>query len=131
MEKQYITIGLHDGHLEMQVLVGTRNNKKEAESIAKSSRYHIAYLDKEKLKFKNKNLVIRKEQTDQYQFRICLDESKTHVTDDDYKDISWDEAIQFLINDRNGNISFPFSLESYYYSILEYNPVADFQKEKR
>ncbi|PAE87713.1 hypothetical protein [Shouchella clausii] len=112
--KYYVTIGLHDGGFEMEILVGSAETKVEAERIAKSSKFHIGYLYDDKLVIKGNVLTIKKEQTDRYQFRVCR-EWKPVVSHEDYEDITWAEAVEYLIEEENRAL--PFSLESYYYGI--------------
>ncbi|WP_337078810.1 hypothetical protein [Bacillus subtilis] len=130
MGKYFTTIGLHDGHFEMKILVSSAVTNKEAEKIGKSNRFHIGYLYDDKLILKGETLRITKEETDKYQFRVCRedkylsrvcrDESKLMVSDEDYEDLSWEEAIKYLIEERKATL--PFTLESVYYGVKETHP---------
>lgn len=120
MSKYYTTVGLHDGHFEMEILVdSSAETKKEGEKIGNSGKFHIGYLYEDKLVIKEENLTIKREQTDKYQFRVCR-ESKLVVNHEDYEDITWDEAIKYLIEVENRTL--PFTLESYYFGVFETQP---------
>ena len=113
MSKYFTTVGLHDGKFEMEILVhSSAETKEEAEKIGNSGKFHIGYLYEDKLVIKGETLTITREQTDKYQFRVCR-EWKAVVSDEDYEDFTWDEAIKYLIEEENRTL--PFTLESYYF----------------
>ncbi|MEN0645516.1 hypothetical protein MKY91_20335 [Alkalicoccobacillus gibsonii] len=102
----------------MEVLVNSKSKSEaEAKEIGQQGTYHVAYLSEHELVFKtNKSrvsvLFIRKDEVEKYQFRICR-EDKEKVSAEDYEDITWDEAIKYLVEEENRVL--PISLESYYY----------------
>lgn len=120
LSKYFTTVGLHDGNFEMEILVhSSAETKEEAEKIGNSDRFHIGYLHEDKLIIKGQELVIKKEEMDKYQFRVCR-EWKPVVSGEDYEDITWDEAIKYLVEEEKRTL--PFSLESYYYSVSDTEP---------
>ena len=124
MGKYFTAIGLHDGYFEMEILVDTSaETKEQAKEIANDGNFNIGMLHEDMLVVKGSELVIRKEETNKYQFRICK-EDKVIVSEEDYTEVSWDEAIEYLTEKENREL--PLSLESYYYSVTEENP---FEKE--
>ncbi|MED0649893.1 hypothetical protein P9246_10830 [Aeribacillus pallidus] len=121
MSKYFITVGLHNGNFEMEILVSVSSTKtkEEAEKIGNSDKFHIGYLYDDKLVIKGENLTIKREQTDKYQFRVCR-ECKPLVSHEDYEDLTWDEAIKYLIDEENRSL--PITLESYYFGTFETQP---------
>lgn len=120
MSKYFTTVGLHDGFFEMEILVHSlAETKEESEKIGNSDKFYIGYLYDNKLVIKGENLTIKREQTDKYQFRVCR-EWKPVVSEEDYEDLTWDEAIKYLIEEENRTL--PFTLESYYFRTLETQP---------
>jgi hypothetical protein len=120
MSKYFTTVGLHDGHLEMEILVNSSaETKEEAEKIGNSGKFHIGYLNDDKLIIKGEILTIKREEMDKYQFRICR-EWKPIVSDEDYEELTWDEAIKYLIEEKKETL--PFPLESYYFTAYETQP---------
>ncbi|MGR9635253.1 hypothetical protein ACU82A_30140 [Bacillus cereus] len=120
VSKHFTTVGLHDANFEMEILVHSfAETKEEAEKIGNSDKFNIGYLYEDKLVMKGETLTIKREQTDKYQFRICR-EMKPFVNHEDYEDITWDEAIKYLIEEENRTL--PFTLESYYYATYETQP---------
>ncbi|OTX28531.1 hypothetical protein BK717_28460 [Bacillus thuringiensis serovar malayensis] len=117
VSKYFTTVGLHDGFFEMEILVhSSAETKEEAEKIGNSDKFHIGYLYDDKLVMKGETLTIKREQTDKYQFRVCR-ERKPFVSHEDYEDLTWDEAIKYLIEEENRTL--PFMLESYYFRNIE------------
>lgn len=120
VSKYFTTVGLHDANFEMEILVHSfAETKEESEKIGNSDKFHIGYLYDDKLVMKGETLTIKREQTDKYQFRVCR-ELKPVVSHEDYEDITWDEAIKYLIEEENKTL--PFTLESYYYATYETQP---------
>lgn len=120
MSKYFTTVGLHDGYFEMEILVhSSAKTKEEAAKIGNSDKFHIGYLYDDKLVIKGENLTIKREQTDKYQFRVCR-EWKPLVSHEDYEDLTWDEAIKYLINEEKRSL--PFTLESYSFGTFETQP---------
>ncbi|KLV14955.1 hypothetical protein [Bacillus altitudinis] len=110
MEKRVVIIGLFLGPLEMQVLVGTtRSNEESAIFIKKMTGINVADLFKDRLVFRNADLIIKKEQEDHYQFR-----------NEYLEDISWDDAVKIILDDYGD--SWPITLEGGYYAYEKYNP---------
>ncbi len=118
--KYFTAIGLHDGEFEMEILVSAAETKMKAKEIGESGSFHIGYLYDDKLIIKGETLTIEKEETDKYQFRVCRDESKSVWRPEDYEDLTWDEAIKYLIEERK--VTLPYTLESYYYGVRETHP---------
>ena len=118
IENYYTTIGLHCGLFEMEVLVNsTAESEAEAKEIGQQGKYHIAHLSESELVFRRKKsrvkvLSIQKDEIEKYQFRICK-KDKVKVSAEDYEDLTWDEAIKYLVEEENRVL--PISLESYYY----------------
>lgn len=120
MNKYFTTVGLHDGNFEMEILVHlSAKTKEEAEIIGNSDKFHIGYLYDDKLVIKGEILTIKKEETDKYQIRVCK-EWKPVVSHEDYKELTWDEAIKYLIEEDNRTL--PLTLESYYYGTFDTHP---------
>lgn len=120
MSKYLTTVGLHDGNFEMEILVhSSAETKEEAEKIGNSGKFHIGYLYDDKLIIKGEILTIKREETDKYQFRVCR-EWKPVVSDEDYEDLTWDEAIKYLIEEEKRTL--PFTLESYYFGTYATQP---------
>ncbi|ETT61320.1 hypothetical protein BSK66_27555 [Paenibacillus odorifer] len=123
MNKYFTTVGLHDGNFEMEILVhSSANSNEESKKIGNSGKFHIGYLYEDKLVVKGETLTIKKEETDKYQFRVCR-EWKPVVSYEDYEDLTWDEAIRYLILEENKSL--PFTLESYYYGTFETQPFVE------
>ncbi|MGE1145743.1 hypothetical protein [Bacillus pumilus] len=113
MEKRVVIIGLFLGPLEMQVLVGTTtSNEESAIFIKKMTGINVADLFKDRLVFRNADLIIKKEQEDHYQFR-----------NEYLEDISWDDAVKTILDDYGD--SWPITLEGGYYADEKYNPFSD------
>ncbi|MBY3621242.1 hypothetical protein HGO21_16955 [Acinetobacter sp. CUI P1] len=120
MNEFFTTVGLHDGNFEMEILVhSSANSNEESKKIGNSGKFNIGYLYEDKLVVKGETLTIKKEETDKYQFRVCR-EWKPVVSYEDYEDLTWDEAIRYLIQEENRSL--PFTLESYYYGTFETQP---------
>ncbi len=118
----FTTVGLHDGNFELEILIhSSATTKEEAEKIGGSDKFHIGYLYNDKLIIKGETLTINRDQTDKYQFRVCR-EWKPVVSYDDYEDLSWDEAIKYLIEEEKKSL--PFTLESYYFGTYDTHPFA-------
>ncbi|AFU17189.1 hypothetical protein MC28_D140 (plasmid) [Bacillus thuringiensis MC28] len=117
VSKYFTTVGLHDGFFEMEILVhSSAETKEESEKIGNSDKFYIGYLYDNKLVMKGETLTIKREQADKYQFRVCR-ERKPFVSHEDYEDLTWDEAIKYLIEEENRTL--PFMLESYYFRNIE------------
>ena len=120
MNKYFTTVGLHDGNFEMEILVdSSAETKEKAEEIGNSDKFHTAYLYEDRLVIKEEIMTIKKEQKEKYQFRVCK-EWKLVVSDEDYEDLTWDEAIKYLIEEENRTL--PFILESYYFGTFKTHP---------
>lgn len=120
MSKYFTTVGLHDGYFEMEILVhSSAESIEEVQAIGNSDEFHIGYLFADKLVMKGSALAITKDETDKYQFRICR-EWKPVVSREDYENITWDEAVRYLVEEENRTL--PFSLESNYYGKYETHP---------
>ncbi|KAB2429236.1 hypothetical protein F8168_14275 [Bacillus cereus] len=120
VDKYFITVGLHNGNFEMEILVYSfAETKEEAELIGNSDKFHIGYLYDDKFIIKGETLTIKREQTDKYQFRVNR-EWEPVASDEDYEDLTWDEAIKYLIEEENRKL--PLTLESYYFRIFETQP---------
>ncbi|MHC6167514.1 hypothetical protein [Bacillus velezensis] len=136
MGNYFTTICLHEGYLEMEILVHSAETIEEAENIGKSNRFHIGYLYDDRLLIKGENLTIKKEETDRYQFRVCRDNSKLMVRHEDFEDCTWEEAILFYTEAGEKSISqedlsdcliekirtLPLTLESLSYGVWEHHP---------
>lgn len=121
------TIGYHDAYFEVEIVVHQNSKtKKEAEKIGNENDLYKAmfYDDKIMVGKGEKIFTIHKSDKDLYQFRICfLTEEEIQnkgniVSFEDYKNISWDEALQYFCKEYK-EFSLPFSLESYYYTVYE------------
>lgn len=120
MSNYFTTIGLHDGNFELEILVhSTAETKEESEKIGNSDQFNIGYLYEDKLVLKDGILTIKREEIDKYQFRLCRD-WKPIVSDKDYEDLTWDEAIKYLIQEEKRIL--PFTLEAYYFANFVSNP---------
>lgn len=126
-KKYFTTIGLHDGYFEMEILVdSSAETKEQSKKLGNSDKFHIGYLYEDKLVIKGEILTIKKEETDKYQFRVCK-EWKPIVSDEDYEDLTWDEAVKYLMEEENRTL--PFMLESYFFGTFETHPFASRQKK--
>ena len=120
------TVGYHDGELEVEVVIADNlKSLEEAKSVGASSPLNLAVFKEDTLVIgKGEHaIVISKEATNLYQFRLCrrMDElikAKKGVTEEDYENISWDEAAHYVKTETR-KCTLPFSLESYYYGFYE------------
>lgn len=121
------TIGYHDAYMEVEIIVHKNSKTKdEAEKIGNNNDLSkvMFYHDKLTVGKGEKTFAIHKNDNHLYQFRVCFltDEeiqNKSYmVSSEDYKNISFDEAIQYF-NDYYKKFTLPFSLESYYYGVYE------------
>ncbi|MEI5915061.1 MULTISPECIES: hypothetical protein [Bacillus] len=120
MSEYFTTVGLNDGFFEVEILVhSSAETIEEAEKIGNSDEFDIGYLYDNKLVMKGETLTITRDQTDKYQFRICR-EPKVFVSEEDFEDLTWDEAIKYLTEEKNRTL--PFPLESYYCAAYETHP---------
>ena len=129
MTQSYITIGLHDGHFEVEVLVSNMSgSEEEIKKIGNSSHFNIGFIHPDKIDFKNCNLVIKKEEIEKYQFRICR-QWKPIVSSEDYENISWNEAIDYIRNKEQSSL--PFLVESYFYQVYSSSPFKEYESSCR
>lgn len=119
MSKYFTTVGLHNGDFEMEILVHSSETREQSERIKNSDEFHIGYLYEDKLVIKGNKLIIRKEEIDKYQFRVCKI-WKPIVSSEDFQDFTWDEAIEYLIEQEKRTL--PFTLESLFFGAFEENP---------
>lgn len=120
MSNYFTTVGLHDGNLEMEIVVGSiATTEEEAREIGNSKNFHIGILYKDRLMLKKDDLVIRKDETEKYQFRVCRVD-KLMTSSEDYDDITWDEAVAYLVDEQHQHL--PFPLESYYFGVSDIAP---------
>ncbi|NWO12696.1 hypothetical protein [Virgibacillus sp.] len=128
MRRYFTTVGLHDGDLEMEILINSiadTNTKEKAEEIATDRKFDIGYLYEDKLVFKGGILTIKKGDTDKYQFKL-LKEWKPVVNNEDMKNITWEKALKYLTREgRTEGKTFPFALESLYYGIYDDRPFSN------
>lgn len=120
MTKYFATTGLHEGKLEMEILIGSNiEGKEQAESIGMYGGFDVGVLYDDKMVIEGNEFTIRKDQTDFYQFRLCVTD-RVFVTEEDYTDITWEEALEYL--NGSDKLSKPFILESLYYGVRENHP---------
>ncbi len=109
-------IGYHDGHLQVEIMVAKDiENKVKAEFIAESEEFDKIYVYKNRILI-SEDIVIKKDEIEKYKFKVCRT-PKIVVSDEDYQEISWDEALNFLTEDNGFEL--PFSLEAFNYKVCE------------
>lgn len=118
-------IGYHEGFLEVKVIVKTGlKTKKEAEQLGNSAELFKCRLYDDRMVIGSGRVNINIEEEEFYQFRVCFLEAEeikmkgNVVSEDDYKCISWKEALEYL-KGNNKSIYNYFNLEAYYYITYE------------
>lgn len=122
MKTYFVTVGLNNTDLDMEILVDKVTcTEDEAENIGID--FQKGYLYEDQLVIENNALVIKKDETEKYQFST-LKKRQPVINEKDIEIITWDEAVQYLI--KKNKSSFPIVLKSEYVATQQYNPFLKF-----
>lgn len=120
-------IGYHDALFEVKITLPEKTRtRSEAKELGNHNKLYFAklYMNKIVVGKDEKRFIIEPQDTHLYQFSICrLNDSEIEskgymLSSEDYENVSWREAMEYFKKEYK-DVSLPFALEAYYYSVLE------------